>query len=46
MLPPSRWDAVVIVEIRPEGHFLTYGIGVPLLKMRVPDLARARVPVG
>ena len=45
LLPPSRRSGADIVEIRPEGYFLTYGIGVPLLRMRVPDLARARVAV-
>ena len=33
------------VEIRPDGHFLTYGIGVPLLRMRDPSASRARTPV-
>jgi hypothetical protein len=31
--------------VTPEGAFLTYGVGVPLLKMRTPAAARARVPV-
>ena len=34
-----------IIEIEPTGHFLTYGVGVPLLVMRDPSRARYRVPV-
>jgi hypothetical protein len=29
----------------PHGHFVTYGVGVPLRRMRVPALARGRVRV-
>jgi general stress protein 26 len=32
-----------VIEVVPEGDFLTYGIGVPLLKMRSPEQARGRV---
>lgn len=45
LLPPGRHDSASIVEIVPRGHFVTYGIGVPLLQMRDPERARARVPV-
>jgi hypothetical protein len=45
LLPAERRDASQIVEIRPEGWFVTYGIGVPLTTMRHPALARSRVPV-
>ena len=45
LLPPERRDAAVIIELIPQGHFLTYGVGVPLLDMRKPELARAAVPV-
>ena len=38
----TGWRAI---EVRPEGHFITYGIGVSLLQMRHPDQARARIPV-
>lgn len=34
-----------MVAITPEGHFLTYGVGVSLMDMRHPELARARVPI-
>jgi hypothetical protein len=44
-LPPERKASCRVVEIRPQGWFLTYGIGVPLMKMRDPARARARVPV-
>lgn len=35
-----------IIEIRPTGHFATYGVGVSLLDMRDPQKARGRAPVG
>jgi hypothetical protein len=34
-----------VIQIEPAGRFVTYGIGVPLLKMRTPGAALARVPV-
>ena len=45
LLPPERRDAATIIEIVPEGAFVTYGLGVPLMKMRDPAAARARVHV-
>ena len=33
------------IEVRPVGEFMTYGIGVPLMTMRVPEAARSRAPV-
>lgn len=44
LLPPERREDVSIIEIAPEGNFVTYGIGISLLKMRSPVAARARVP--
>jgi len=35
-----------MIEIRPTGHFATYGVGVSLLDMRDPRKARGRTPVG
>lgn len=35
-----------VIQIEPVGRFVTYGIGVPLMKMRHPDESLARVPVG
>ena len=34
-----------LIEITPVKDFVTYGIGVPLMQMRDPKLARGRVPV-
>lgn len=34
-----------MLVIRPTGHFVTYGVGVPLLDMRDPEKARGRTPV-
>lgn len=34
-----------VIRVRPAGHFVTYGIGVPLMTMRRPEQARGRVPV-
>jgi hypothetical protein len=44
MLPPTETPSCVI-ELTPEGNFLTYGIGVSLMAMRDPEVALARVPV-
>jgi hypothetical protein len=45
LLPAERRAASTVIEIVPEGHFLTYGVGVSLTQMRNPAAARARVPV-
>jgi hypothetical protein len=45
LLPPERRALACIVEVIPEGAFLTYGLGVPLLKMRDPAASRAHAPV-
>jgi nitroimidazol reductase NimA-like FMN-containing flavoprotein (pyridoxamine 5'-phosphate oxidase superfamily) len=45
LLPPERRDTGSVIEVIPEGAFLTYGLGVSLSKMRDPVAARARVPV-
>jgi len=45
LLPEERKDAAVIIELLPKGVFLTYGLGVSLMDMRKPELARASVPV-
>jgi hypothetical protein len=45
LLPPTSEPSCVL-ELTPEGNFLTYGIGVSLMKMRDPEAAQARVPVG
>ena len=46
LLPVERRTSASVIEIIPEGAFVTYGIGVSLNDMRDPDKARARVPVG
>jgi hypothetical protein len=45
LLPAERRGTAAIVEIVPEGRFLTYGVGVPLMKMRDPAASIAHVPV-
>jgi hypothetical protein len=45
LLPTERRSTSSIIEIVPEGRFLTYGIGVSLKSMRDPVAARAHVPV-
>ena len=45
LLPPERREAARVIEIVPEGAFLTYGVGVSLSRMRHPDVALGRVPV-
>lgn len=46
LLPAERRSSCRIIEIGPVDEFLTYGLGVSLMQMRNPDLARAHVPVG
>ena len=45
LVPEERKATSCVIELVPEGRFLTYGIGVSLMDMRSPALARARVPV-
>jgi hypothetical protein len=45
LVPDSRKEGSCVVELVPEGRFLTYGIGVSLMDMANPALALARVPV-
>ncbi len=45
LLPTERRTSTSIIEVIPEGAFVTYGLGVSLLKMRDPTAARARVAV-
>lgn len=45
LVPPERRDAAITIEVVPEGDFLIYGLGVSLIEMRSPTIARARVPV-
>ena len=35
-----------VIQIMPVGRFVTYGIGVPVMKMRSPTESLARVPMG
>ncbi len=44
LLPPATAPSCVI-ELTPEGSFLTYGIGVSLMQMRDPEISLLRVPV-
>ena len=46
LLPPERRAACRIIEIRPEGQFRTYGLGVSLRQMRSPAVASGRVSAG
>jgi hypothetical protein len=45
MVPAERRDLCCILELEPEGRFLTYGVGVSLMKMRDPGAASGRVAV-
>ena len=45
LLPAERRTSAAIIEIVPEGAFVTYGIDISLAKMRDAVSARARVPV-
>jgi hypothetical protein len=41
----SEVEKSCIIEVTPQGDFVTYGVGVSLMEMRHPDKARARVAV-
>jgi len=45
LLPAERQASACIIEVIPEGRFVTYGVGVSLTQLRDPAAARARVPV-
>jgi Pyridoxamine 5'-phosphate oxidase len=45
VLPAERQASASLIEILPQGAFVTYGVGVSLKEMRDPAAARARVPV-
>jgi hypothetical protein len=45
LLPAERRASACLIEVVPEGAFVTYGLGVSLSKLRDPAAARARVPV-
>lgn len=45
MLPDERRDSFCLIEIFPEGEFVTYAVGTPLRKMRDPAAARGRALV-
>lgn len=42
---PKTSQDMCVIEVTPRGHFVTYGVGIPLMQMRHPDQARGRVPV-
>ena len=46
LVPAQRRTNATLLELVPEGRFLTYGIGVSLNEMRDPVASRALVPVG
>jgi hypothetical protein len=45
LVPTERRALACLIEVIPEGAFVTYGLGVSLAKLRSPAAARARVPV-
>jgi hypothetical protein len=45
LLPAERRTSASIIEVVPEGEFLTYAVGVPLRKMLDPASVPARVAV-
>jgi hypothetical protein len=45
MVPEERRDGCVVLDLVPDGAFVTYGVGVPLRTMRIPAIAQARVPI-
>jgi Pyridoxamine 5'-phosphate oxidase len=45
LLPAERQASARILEVIPQGSFVTYGVGVALTQLRDPAAAGARVPV-
>ena len=45
LVPAERHLSATLLELVPEGRFVTYGIGVSLSAMRDPVASRALVPV-
>jgi hypothetical protein len=45
LLPSDRSDDAVVLELAPEGTFVTYGIGVSLRQMADASQARGHAPV-
>jgi hypothetical protein len=45
LVPAERRASACVIEVVPEGEFLTYALGVPLRKMRDSAAAQARVSV-
>jgi len=37
--------SMCVIEIEPAGEFITYGVGIPLMTMRIPEKARGRALV-
>ena len=44
LLPERDGSPVCMLELAPEGRFLTYGVGVSLVQMRDPTIASAHAP--
>ena len=42
----KQMEESCLIEVKPQGDFITYGVGIPLMKMMKPELARGRAPVG
>lgn len=42
---PELRTSTSVLEVAPEGDFVTYGIGIPLIDMRDPKKAMGRAPV-
>jgi pyridoxamine 5'-phosphate oxidase-like protein len=45
LVPPDRRAWCSVIELRPIGRFVTYGVGVTLAKMRDPVAAKAHVAI-
>jgi Pyridoxamine 5'-phosphate oxidase len=45
LLPQARQASAAVIEVIPDGRFVTYGVGVSLMQLRDPAAAGARVAV-
>jgi hypothetical protein len=42
---PEELAQICIIKVHPVGEFVTYGVGVSLQTMRIPEQARGRTTV-
>jgi nitroimidazol reductase NimA-like FMN-containing flavoprotein (pyridoxamine 5'-phosphate oxidase superfamily) len=41
----EKLGTMCVIEVEPQGDFVTYGVGISLMQMRHPEKSRGRAPV-